>query len=188
MSKKKILDAAARLFSELGYHRTSMDDIAKESGVAKGTLYYHFSGKGDLFESIVVQGYQLLKDRIEQELHVEHEPSEQVEKILNKHIELFLQYNELVQILSNELTNGIESDILQRIGNAKQDYLAFLSNVLRTGQEDEVLVHVNSELAAAALLGMIESATMYYVRHRDRYHSDELYDTIQAFVKSALLK
>jgi len=188
VSRNKIVDAAVKLFSELGYHRTSMDDIAKEANVAKGTLYYHFSGKGELFETIVTYGFQLLRDNIEQALQADEAPDQQIRKIVHKHVELFLQYSELVHIISNELTNGIEPEILERINRIKQSYIDFLSGVLRHGYEEGALNRINADLAAAGLLGMIESASMYAVKRAETYSAAELHDTINALVLPALLK
>jgi len=54
MSKKKlILKIATRLFSEKGFKETSMADLAKMTGVAQGTIFYHFNNKEDLFLSIL---------------------------------------------------------------------------------------------------------------------------------------
>ncbi len=48
---RRILQAALDCFSRKGYHSTTMDDIAAESGTSKGTLYWHFKSKDDLLES-----------------------------------------------------------------------------------------------------------------------------------------
>ena len=54
MSKKKvILQAATRLFSEKGFKDTSMADLAKVTGAAQGTIFYHFNNKEELFLSIL---------------------------------------------------------------------------------------------------------------------------------------
>lgn len=46
---REIMQAAARVVSERGYHATSLDDIAEEMDVAKATLYHYFSSKEELF-------------------------------------------------------------------------------------------------------------------------------------------
>jgi AcrR family transcriptional regulator len=54
MSKKKdILDVATRLFSQRGFRETSMADLSKITGVAQGTIFYHFDNKEKLFLSIL---------------------------------------------------------------------------------------------------------------------------------------
>ncbi|MFJ5368835.1 TetR/AcrR family transcriptional regulator, partial [Bosea sp. CER48] len=57
----QIADAALRLFARYGYKRSSMDDIAKEAGLAKATLYLHFKGKDDVFRAML----DLLARRVE---------------------------------------------------------------------------------------------------------------------------
>jgi AcrR family transcriptional regulator len=47
-----ILDAALEMFGQYGYRRTSMDDIAREAGIAKGTIYLSFASKEDVFQAL----------------------------------------------------------------------------------------------------------------------------------------
>jgi AcrR family transcriptional regulator len=47
-----ILDAAERLFTQFGYRRTSVEDVAREAGVAKGTVYLYFESKVALFRAM----------------------------------------------------------------------------------------------------------------------------------------
>lgn len=48
-----ILDAAERLFIRCGYRKSSMDDVAREAGTAKGTVYLHYAGKEALFRALL---------------------------------------------------------------------------------------------------------------------------------------
>jgi AcrR family transcriptional regulator len=57
----QIADAALRLFARYGYKRSSMDDVAREAGLAKATLYLHFKGKDDVFRAML----DLLARRVE---------------------------------------------------------------------------------------------------------------------------
>jgi len=50
---EQVAEAALRLFARYGYKRTSMDDIAREAGVARATLYLHFKGKDDVFRAML---------------------------------------------------------------------------------------------------------------------------------------
>ncbi|MHA6483510.1 TetR/AcrR family transcriptional regulator [Paenibacillus sp. strain BS8-2] len=188
MSKNKIIAAAIKLFSELGYHRTSMDDIAKEANVAKGTLYYNYKSKADLFETIVGHGYELLTSGSQDVLREDQPTNRQIAQIVSKHIELFLQYRPLIHIISNETTNGIEPEILQRIREKKQAYIRFLSGVLEQGIQDGSLKAVNRELAASSMLGLLESACAYYIEQEGKLSREELEATINAFILPALLK
>jgi AcrR family transcriptional regulator len=54
-NQKKIEDAALRVFTRLGFHGTSVRDIAKEAGVSIGNLYNYYHTKEEIFESIVTR-------------------------------------------------------------------------------------------------------------------------------------
>ncbi len=60
-TRDKIIDVATKLFSRFGFHKTSMDEIAKISRKAKGSLYYHFASKEDLFRQVVSEEMDKLK-------------------------------------------------------------------------------------------------------------------------------
>ena len=63
-TRDKILVVADRLFSRFGFHKTSMDEIAKIARKAKGSLYYHFSSKEDLFKEVVSKEIISLKSHL----------------------------------------------------------------------------------------------------------------------------
>lgn len=50
--RAEILDAALRMFGQYGFRRTSVDDIAREAGIAKGTVYLSFASKEEVFQAL----------------------------------------------------------------------------------------------------------------------------------------
>jgi len=63
-TKESILSVADKLFSRFGFHKTSMDEIAKIARKAKGSLYYHFASKEDLFKEVVSKELINLKNQL----------------------------------------------------------------------------------------------------------------------------
>ena len=59
-TKRKIFETSMKLFAEKGYDATSIEEITATVGVAKGTLYYHFSSKEEIFNFLVEEGMKLL--------------------------------------------------------------------------------------------------------------------------------
>ena len=53
--KNEILDVAERLFCQNGFDQTSTNDILKEIGIARGTLYYHFKSKEDILDAMIMR-------------------------------------------------------------------------------------------------------------------------------------
>jgi AcrR family transcriptional regulator len=63
-TKNKILEVAEKLFSRFGFHKTSMDEIAKIARKAKGSLYYHFASKEDLFREVAAKEIHNLQNNL----------------------------------------------------------------------------------------------------------------------------
>lgn len=62
--RRKILDAAAALFAERPFHEVRLDDVALAARVGKGTLYIYFSSKEDLFDELLVTGFEQMLARV----------------------------------------------------------------------------------------------------------------------------
>jgi AcrR family transcriptional regulator len=88
-TKESILGVANKLFSRFGFHKTSMDEIAKIARKAKGSLYYHFASKEDLFREVVSIEMANLKNQLS---FIVNNPdlnsSEKVKKYLVKRMEI----------------------------------------------------------------------------------------------------
>ena len=63
-TRDKIVNVATKLFSRFGFHKTSMDEIAKIARKAKGSLYYHFASKEDLFREVVLNEMNILRRKL----------------------------------------------------------------------------------------------------------------------------
>lgn len=88
-TKESILRVADKLFSRYGFYKTSMDEIAKIARKAKGSLYYHFASKEDLFREIVSKEMTNLKNQLSFILNnpdLNH--SEKLKKYLLKRMEI----------------------------------------------------------------------------------------------------
>ena len=88
-TKESILNVANKLFSRFGFHKTTMDEIAKIARKAKGSLYYHFASKEDLFREVLSIEMANLKNQLS---FIVNNPdlnsSEKVKKYLVKRMEI----------------------------------------------------------------------------------------------------
>jgi TetR/AcrR family acrAB operon transcriptional repressor len=56
-TRRQVMNAALRVFSQKGYEATRLDDIAREAAVTRGAIYWHFSNKADLYHTLVAEAY-----------------------------------------------------------------------------------------------------------------------------------
>ena len=88
-TKESILSVADKLFSRFGFHKTSMDEIAKIARKAKGSLYYHFASKEELFKEVVSIEMINLKNQLSVIVNnPDLTSSEKVKKYLVKRMEI----------------------------------------------------------------------------------------------------
>ncbi len=117
-TRKKILSVANKLFSRFGFHKTSMDEIAKIARKAKGSLYYHFANKEELFTEVVSKEIVNLKNQLLIIVNnTDLNASEKIKKYLIKRMEVlhdaanyhetlkadFFEHFDFIDDLRNEL-------------------------------------------------------------------------------------
>ncbi len=137
-TKDKILSVAEKLFSRFGFHKTSMDEIAKIARKAKGSLYYHFASKEDLFREVVSKEIYNLQSNLSVIIsNNELKAAEKIKLYLIKRMEILnnaVSYHETIKAdffehfdfiddlragLDNWEKNNIEKIILQGIDNGE---------------------------------------------------------------------
>jgi len=188
MSRDKIIEAAAKVFSKQGYFRTSMDEIAQAAGVAKGTLYYHFPSKSQLFKVLITEGLNMMKRQVTSVLNSNLPIDEQLKKVIWKHIQLFLEYSELAHITFNEISSGIDDDVLDEIQKIKNDYISFIADLLRTGYIEGYFYPFNYEIAASGIIGMLDGVCRYLLKHPDKIEYDKITQFMYNFIFSGIMK
>jgi len=92
---QRILDAASTLILRYGYHKTTTDDIAKEAGVGKGTLYLHWNTREALFAALILREKVAMADDIKQRLACD--PAGATLRGLLKHAALALMHRPLLK-------------------------------------------------------------------------------------------
>jgi AcrR family transcriptional regulator len=128
-TRNKILSVANKLFSRFGFHKTSMDEIAKIARKAKGSLYYHFANKEELFTEVVSKEIANLKNQLSIIVNnTDLNASEKIKKYLIKRMEVlhdaanyhetlkadFYEHFDFIDDLRNELDEW-EKENLKKI-------------------------------------------------------------------------
>src|SRR6266851_4982950 len=88
-ARERLLTAADRLFYEEGVHTVGIDRVLEESGVAKGSLYYNFSGKDDLVRTYLENRHAAWAARIDAELAAAATAADKVLAIFDALADLF---------------------------------------------------------------------------------------------------
>jgi AcrR family transcriptional regulator len=87
-TRETIINVANKLFARYGFHKTSMDEVAKTARKAKGSLYYHFASKEDLFKEVVAKEITNLKKELNIVTELNINSKEKIKKYLVKRMEV----------------------------------------------------------------------------------------------------
>ena len=102
-TKRKIFETSMKLFAEKGYDATSIEEITATVGVAKGTLYYHFSSKEEIFKFLVEEGVKLLKNSIVIKTTKLKNSLDKLKAIILIEIKILVKYENFMRIILSEI-------------------------------------------------------------------------------------
>ncbi|MFR5684298.1 MAG: TetR/AcrR family transcriptional regulator, partial [Clostridia bacterium] len=102
-TKRKIFETSMKLFAEKGYDATSIEEITATVGVAKGTLYYHFSSKEEIFNFLVEEGMKLLKNSIEIKTAKKESYMDKIRAVVLIQIKVIVKYENLISIVLSQI-------------------------------------------------------------------------------------
>jgi AcrR family transcriptional regulator len=101
-TRQRLFEAAVELIAEQGFSATTVDDIALRAKVAKGTVYYNFKSKTDLFEELLRHGIGLLTADFRTAV-ADLPPREAVGALVRAQLEYIRRYRAFAQLLLSEM-------------------------------------------------------------------------------------
>lgn len=99
LSRQKIQEAVVRLLSRGGAAEPTMEQVAAEAGVAKGTLYLYFKDKRALLASVKETALRPMREELFGLLESEAPPSERIERFVRRHLGYFEERRGLFRVL-----------------------------------------------------------------------------------------
>ena len=158
-TKRKIFETSLKLFSEKGYDATSIEEITAIVGVAKGTLYYHFNSKEEIFNFLVDEGIKLLINSIEIKTSKCDNTIDKLKAISLIQLKAIKKYEELLTIVLSQ-TWGIETThIFCR--EKVIEYINVIQQIIDDGIKKGDLVNYNSELLASEIFSLTCSTLIF---------------------------
>jgi len=133
-----------KLFSEKGYEATSVEEITAVVGVAKGTLYYHFSSKEEIFNFLVEEGMKLLKNSIEIKTSKCNNTKDKLKAIMLIQIKGIVKYESVLSIIFSQI-HGNESR--NKFCQEKvEEYVSVIEKTVKEGIENGELKKCNTSV------------------------------------------
>jgi AcrR family transcriptional regulator len=152
--RRRIVDAAVRVFAEKGFHTSRVSEISAEAGVAHGLLYHYFKSKDELLETVFRETWQALLDAL-REVEESGEPArEQLRRVAAIVLRTWTREPDLVRVLVREVTRSPQ--VQREVAEIAQAFAA-IERIVAAGQErGELRPGLEPRLAAVVLYGALE--------------------------------
>src|SRR5437773_10151390 len=101
-----IIDAAIRVFARSGYYNSRGSDIAREAGIASGTIYLYFKTKDDILVTLFREKMAEWVALVRREIAAERDPVAKIRQIVALHFRVLEEHPDLAEVVQVELRQG----------------------------------------------------------------------------------
>jgi TetR/AcrR family fatty acid metabolism transcriptional regulator len=172
--RRRILEAAVRVFARKGYFAARVSDVAKRAGIADGTIYLYFENKEDILVSLFDEVMSEHVARGREELQRIPGTAAKLHAIAARHLRLLGDNEDLAVVFQVELRQSTK--FMERFtASWFRDYLELLTGVIEEGQKDGTLrAELPRKLLAKALFGALDEMVTSWILGRKTYDLGEL--------------
>jgi AcrR family transcriptional regulator len=190
VTRMRLYEAAVTLIAEQGFSSTSVDEIAERAGVAKGTVYYNFASKTELFEELLRHSVGELTSSL-REAAVEGARRsgrhvDALDAMARAGLDFIARHPAVVQLFVAELwrTNRSWQATLQ---TARQEAVAVVGEVLRDAvAAGELSTDLDIPLTASALFGMVLVAALDWHAFQPERDIDDVHAALTTVLRGRI--
>ncbi len=170
MSKRKnndkyfsIIRAATKIFAKKGFYQAKISEIAREAGVADGTIYIYFQNKDDILICLFEEQMKDVLDNMVDQVSRLEDPAKKLERFALAHLKLIEQNKDMAEIIQVEVRQS--GKFMKEYKNEKFiQYLDLIGDIIKEGQEKGVFKKdVIPGVAKRAFFGALDEMSRFWV-------------------------
>jgi TetR/AcrR family fatty acid metabolism transcriptional regulator len=177
---QQIIEAAIRVFARSGYYNSRVSDIAREAGIASGTIYLYFRTKDEILVTLFQEKMAAWVRRLHEELAGESDPAAKVRRLVALHFGVLEEHPDLAEVVQVELRQGhkfFRGAPADEVSAYFRLITAILEEGVATGQFRRDLP---VKLAAKMLFGAMDQIATSWVLGKRTYRLAECADAVAA--------
>lgn len=187
MTREKILEAAAQIFSEKGFHAASMQEIASAVNLQKASLYHHISSKQEILLELLDLALDLLIERIGEVVAQSGPPEEKLPQAMRVYLQTLTDHRGLAAVLLFE-HRSLDDDLKSRHLPRRDRFESLWRDLIQEGEKAGVFDCDDPALATRALLGVLNWTITWY-RSDGSFAAQEIADQYaDLFLKGLLIR
>jgi TetR/AcrR family transcriptional regulator, fatty acid metabolism regulator protein len=182
----QIVDAAVIAIAENGYHQAQVSKIAKQAGVADGTIYLYFKNKEDILISVFQEKMGIFVENLQDIIKREESSSEKLSRMIENHFRVLSSDRHLATVTQLELRQS-NKEIRLKINTILKEYLVLLDQILIEGMlNGEFKQAMDVRIARQMVFGTIDEITTTWVMNDYRYDLMEQAPKIEQLILNAI--
>ena len=167
----RIIAAAVKVFAKNGFFQSKVSEIAREAGVADGTIYLYFQNKDDILISLFEEEMAKILASVRQAVAQEADPAKKLQAFALAHLNLTEKSQELAEIIQVEVRQS--SKFMKEYENTQFfEYLNIISAIIKEGQAAGVFrADIHPGIAKRAIFGALDEMSRYWVLSTTKKYS-----------------
>ncbi|MBD8068906.1 TetR/AcrR family transcriptional regulator [Bacillus sp. PS06] len=166
---KQIIDAAVIVIAENGYHQSQVSKIAKQAGVADGTIYLYFKNKEDILVSLFQEKLGAFIETIQEEINIRSSAADKLLTLIENHFSQLAADFHLAVVTQLELRQS-NKELRLRINEVLKEYLMIVDSIIKSGIESgEFSQDLDVRLARQMIFGTIDETVTTWVMNEQKY-------------------
>ncbi|MBS7345656.1 MAG: TetR/AcrR family transcriptional regulator [Caryophanon sp.] len=166
---RQIIDAAIIVIAQNGYHQAQVSKIAKQAGVADGTIYLYFKNKEDILISVFSDKMSVFTESLQYIIKTESSSEAKLGRMIENHFNVLASDAHLAVVTQLELRQS-NKILRQKINEILKDYLKLLDEILIEGMVNgEFNPVMDVRLARSMVFGTIDEIITTWVMNDQRY-------------------
>jgi len=167
---KQIIDAAVIVIAENGYHQAQVSKIARQAGVADGTIYLYFKNKEDILISLFQEKMGNFVEKIEEKIAGKETAAEKLLMMVETHFHMLSEDKHLAIVTQLELRQS-NKDLRLKINDVLKGYLKLVDSILIEGKESgEFSENLDVRLARQMIFGTMDETVTSWVMNEQKYN------------------
>lgn len=158
---EEVLQSAANIFFTKGFHATSIEDVARDVGMLKGSLYYYIKSKDDLLFRLLMAGIEDGDAFIAQQIDTKGDPVEQLERAIRAQIDYIIQHRVPFGLFLHEF-DSLPGKRQHKLISVMARYNSRFVDLVRRGQEQGKIIDGEPWIIVNGILGMCNWLYRWY--------------------------
>lgn len=158
---EEVLQSAANIFFAKGFHATSIEDVARDVGMLKGSLYYYIKSKDDLLFQLLLAGIEDGDAFIARQIDPSRDPVEQLDRAIRAQIDYIIQNKVPFGLFLHEF-DSLSGKRQHKLISVMSRYNSRFVELVRRGQQQGKLIDGEPWLIVNGILGMCNWLYRWY--------------------------